>query len=70
MKNLDTITSQIDVIAKEIQDQDPSIALALDRVSDGLEKQATVTEWIKGLKDILKKNDIPETKQKKKNLPV
>lgn len=60
---LKQITEQIDKIASDIQEQDPSIALALDRISDQLERLAAAPDQIKELRDWLKKN-LPPEKQK------
>jgi DNA repair ATPase RecN len=59
------ITAKIDELANEIQEQDPVLAYALDRVSDDLERMAAGAEWIKELDEILKKHGVPEDKKEK-----
>jgi hypothetical protein len=47
------ITTQLDVIASEIEPQDPLIALALDKIADQLERAAKIHDTV----DIDKHND-------------
>lgn len=44
-----SVTAQLDKMADEIQKEDPRIALAIDRISDGIEKQAYSPQgWMPG----------------------
>jgi ribosome-associated translation inhibitor RaiA len=63
------ITSRLDKVAEELEQAGrPDIALALDKVSDQLEKQATVQDFLNKIKDMFKKEEIynlPEQAKKK-----
>ena len=59
------ITANLDNLANEIQEENPIVAYAIDRISDSLERIAVAPRWMEKIKEILKKNDIPEEKQNK-----
>ena len=50
MKNIRDLVNTLDTIANEIEKEDKNIALAIDRVSDGIEKKAFFNQstWLPG----------------------
>lgn len=53
--DIKNLTSELDTIASDLQDKDPVIALAIDKISDHLERQASMTEY--------KTDDTPENRR-------